>query len=55
MSQVMGRPSPPAWWPLAGSSPHRFGMDDLEQAYDVFGDAASGALKVSATREEEEE
>ena len=34
---------------------HRFGMDDFERAYDVFGDAASGALKVMLTREEEEE
>jgi alcohol dehydrogenase len=34
---------------------HRFGMDESEQAYDVFGDAASnGALKVVLTREEEE-
>jgi alcohol dehydrogenase len=33
---------------------HRFGMDEFEQAYDVFGDAASsGALKVVLTREEE--
>jgi alcohol dehydrogenase len=33
---------------------HHFGMDDFEQAYDVFGDAASnGALKVVLTREEE--
>ena len=31
---------------------HRFGMDDFEQAYDVFGDAASnGALKVALTRQ----
>jgi hypothetical protein len=30
-------------------------MDDFGQAYDVFGDAASGALKVVLTREEEEE
>ena len=35
---------------------HRFSMDDFEQAYDVFGDAAdNGALKVVLTREEEEE
>ena len=34
---------------------HRYGMDDFERAYDVFGDAASGALKVVLTREEEEE
>ena len=35
---------------------HRFSMDDFEQAYDVFGDAASnGALKVVLTRQEEEE
>ncbi len=33
---------------------HRFGLDDFEQAYDVFGDAASnGALKVVLTRQEE--
>jgi hypothetical protein len=31
-------------------------MDDFEEAYDVFGDAASnGALKVVLTRDEEEE
>jgi hypothetical protein len=31
-----------------------FGLDDFEQAYDVFSDAASnGALKVVLTREEE--
>lgn len=35
---------------------HRFSMDDFEEAYDVFGDAArNGALKVVLTREEEEE
>jgi alcohol dehydrogenase len=35
---------------------HRFDMNDFEQAYDLFGDAASnGALKVVLTREEEEE
>jgi alcohol dehydrogenase len=35
---------------------HRFGLNDFEQAYDLFGDAASnGALKVVLTREEEEE
>ena len=35
---------------------HRFGLDDFEQAYDVFGDAATnGALKVVLTREEEED
>ena len=35
---------------------HRFTMDDFEEAYDVFGDAAAnGALKVVLTREEEEE
>jgi alcohol dehydrogenase len=34
---------------------HRFGMDEFEQAYDVFGDAASnGALMIVLTREEEE-
>jgi alcohol dehydrogenase len=34
---------------------HRFGLDDFEQAYDIFGDAASnGALKVVLTREEAE-
>ena len=33
---------------------HRFRMDDFEQAYDVFGDAAdNGALKVVLTRQEE--
>jgi len=33
---------------------HRFSMDEFEQAYDVFGDAASnGALKVVLTRQEE--
>jgi len=32
---------------------HRFGLDEFEQAYDVFGDAASnGALKVVLTRQE---
>jgi alcohol dehydrogenase len=34
---------------------HRFGMNDFERAYDVFADAASGALKVVLTREEEDE
>jgi alcohol dehydrogenase len=35
---------------------HRFAMDDFEQAYDVFGDAASnGALKVVLTRQEAED
>ena len=35
---------------------HRFSMDDFEQAYDVFGDAAAnGALKVVLTRQDEEE
>jgi alcohol dehydrogenase len=35
---------------------HRFGMDDFEEAYDVFADAGrNGALKVVLTREEEEE
>jgi alcohol dehydrogenase len=34
---------------------HRFGMDDFARAYDVFADAASGALKVVLTRGEEEE
>jgi alcohol dehydrogenase len=34
---------------------HRFSMDDFEQAYDVFSDAASNcALKVVLTRQEEE-
>ena len=34
---------------------HRFAMDDFEQAYDVFGDAASnGALKVVLTRQEQQ-
>ncbi len=34
---------------------HRFAMDDFEQAYDVFSDAASnGALKVVLTRQEQE-
>jgi len=32
---------------------HHFGMDDFERAYDVFGDAGSGALKVVMNREEE--
>jgi alcohol dehydrogenase len=32
---------------------HRFTMDEFEQAYEVFGDHASGALKVVLTREEE--
>jgi alcohol dehydrogenase len=32
---------------------HRFGMDDFERAYDVFGDAGSGALKVVLTHQEE--
>jgi alcohol dehydrogenase len=35
---------------------HRFGMDEFEQAYDVFGSSAeSGALKVVLTREEDED
>ena len=35
---------------------HHFGMNDFEQAYDLFGDAASnGALKVFLTRQEEED
>ncbi|MGH3166101.1 MAG: zinc-binding dehydrogenase, partial [Trebonia sp.] len=35
---------------------HRFGMDEFERAYDVFGDAASnGALKVVLTQREEED
>jgi len=35
---------------------HRFSMNEFEQAYEVFGDAASnGALKVVLTRAEEEE
>lgn len=33
---------------------HRFGMHDFERAYDVFGDPASGALKVVLTREDED-
>jgi alcohol dehydrogenase len=34
---------------------HRFSMDEFEQAYDVFSDAASnGALRVVLTREEGE-
>ncbi len=33
---------------------HRFGMDEFERAYDVFGDATSGALKVVLTRQEDE-
>lgn len=32
---------------------HRLAMDEFEQAYDIFGDHASGALKVVLTREEE--
>jgi alcohol dehydrogenase len=32
---------------------HHFGLDDMEQAYEVFGDPASGALKVVLTRQEE--
>jgi alcohol dehydrogenase len=35
---------------------HRLGLDDFEQAYDLFGDAAiNGALKVVLTREEDED
>ncbi len=35
---------------------HRLGMDDFEQAYDLFGDAATnGALKVVLTRQEDED
>jgi len=34
---------------------HRFGMNDFEQAYDLFSDADSGALKVVLTREEEDD
>jgi alcohol dehydrogenase len=33
---------------------HHFSLDDMEQAYDVFGDPASGALKVVLTRSREE-
>jgi alcohol dehydrogenase len=33
---------------------HRFGMSEFEQAYAVFGDPASGALKVLLTRDDEE-
>jgi alcohol dehydrogenase len=32
---------------------HRFGMNEFEQAYDVFSDSGNGALKVVLTREEE--
>ncbi len=33
---------------------HRFGMDEFEQAYNVFADAAeNGTLKVVLTRKEE--
>jgi alcohol dehydrogenase len=32
---------------------HRFSLDDFERAYDVFGEADNGALKVVLTREEE--
>jgi alcohol dehydrogenase len=31
---------------------HRFGLHDIERAYDVFGDPASGALKVLLTRDD---
>jgi alcohol dehydrogenase len=34
---------------------HHFSLDDIEQAYDVFGDPASGALKVVLTRRQDEE
>jgi alcohol dehydrogenase len=35
---------------------HRFGLNDFEQAYDLFADAAAnGALKVVLTREEEDD
>jgi alcohol dehydrogenase len=34
---------------------HHFGLDDIEQAYDVFADPASGALKVVLTRSDEED
>jgi alcohol dehydrogenase len=34
---------------------HRFDLDDIEKAYDVFGDPTSGALKVVLTRTEGEE
>ena len=35
---------------------HRFGLNDFEQAYGVFADAAAnGALKVVLTREEEDD
>jgi len=33
---------------------HHFGLDDIERAYDVFSDPASGALKVVLTRSEDE-
>jgi alcohol dehydrogenase len=34
---------------------HHFGMDEFEQAYDLFDDTDSGALKVVLTREPEED
>jgi alcohol dehydrogenase len=34
---------------------HHFGLDDIEQAYDVFADPAGGALKVVLTRSDEED
>jgi threonine dehydrogenase-like Zn-dependent dehydrogenase len=35
---------------------HRFSLDEFEKAYEVFGDpAATGALKVVLTREEDED
>jgi len=34
---------------------HRFDLDDIEKAYDVFSDPTSGALKVVLTRAEREE
>jgi alcohol dehydrogenase len=34
---------------------HHFGLDDIEQAYGVFADPASGALKVVLTRSRDEE
>jgi alcohol dehydrogenase len=34
---------------------HHFGLDDIEQAYDVFADPAGDALKVMLTRSDEED
>jgi alcohol dehydrogenase len=37
---------------LPGLVMHRFGLDEIQEAYDVFGDAArTGAIKVALLRD----